>query len=169
MEITVRTLDHATVLVPDGAVDTRSALEFERKAVAAVNDASKHVVVDFTKVDLITSAGLRVLVMVGKKLAKSRRQLVLCSLNDLIKTVLEVSGLTQAFTLAASEAKALELLAGVGAGPVQAGPSKLASHVLRLLSLGTTAAEDTSTRPSLSPATSDALASRVVDLLDRRR
>lgn len=168
MEVRVRTLDHVTVLTPDDAVDTRSALEFERKAVAAVNEPGKHLVVDFAKVDLITSAGLRVLVMVGKKLAKSQRRLVLCNINELVKSVLEVSGLTQAFTIAASEAEAIKLIGGAGAAPVPAGPSRLASQVIKLLSLGEAGEDAPAGAASLPAATADRLATHLVGLLAGR-
>ena len=136
MEIRSETIDNVCVLSPDGPLDTRSAHDFERKALAAFEAGPQHVVVDFSKVELVTSAALRVLVMLGKKLGKAQRKLVLSGLNDMVRTVLEVSGLFQAFTIAATSKDALAQLRGASsAAPRAAAPTHLGAQVIKLLSL----------------------------------
>lgn len=136
MDIRSETLEHACVLSPDGPLDTRSAHDFEKKAVAAFEGGPHHVVVDFAKVELVTSAALRVLVMLGKKLGKTQRKLVLCSLNDMVRTVLEVSGLSQAFTIVPTRKEALaQFGTAASAATPAASPTHLGAQVLKLLSL----------------------------------
>jgi anti-anti-sigma factor len=136
MDIRTETIDNACVLSPDGPLDTRSAHDFERKAVAAFEAGPQHVVVDFSKVELVTSAALRVLVMLGKKLGKAQRKLLLCGLNDMVRTVLEVSGLFQAFTIVPTAKDAVAQLRGASPSPAQAAaPTHLGAQVVKLLSL----------------------------------
>lgn len=167
MEIRVETLDHACVLSPDGALDTRSAHDFERKAVAAFEAGPHHIVVDFSKVELITSAALRVLVMLGKKLGKTSRKLVLCSLNDMVRTVLDVSGLAQAFTIAPTAKDALAQLRPVTPPSAGAASTHLGAQVMKLLSMFDMLEVGTAAPPPPAPAL-DALAKAVVTTLSRQ-
>lgn len=166
MDIRVETFDHACVLLPDGALDTRSAHDFERKAMGAFEAGPHHIVVDFTKVDLVTSAALRVLVMLGKKLGKTSRKLVLCGLNDMVSTVLEVSGLAQAFTIVATAKDALVQLGAASARPAAAPSTQLGAQVVKLLSLFDMLEVGSAAPPAPSPAL-DPLAKAVLATLSR--
>ena len=80
-----------------GEVDTRSAKEFEQKIVLLLESGARRFVVDFKAVNQLTSSGLRVLVMLAKSLRGPAEDLLFCSLNAHVNTVLEISGLTQLF------------------------------------------------------------------------
>jgi anti-anti-sigma factor len=167
MEIRVSTFGPACVLSPDGPLDTRSAHDFERKAIGAFDAGPHHIVVDFAKVELVTSAALRVLVMLGKKLGKASRTLVLCGLNDMVRTVLDVSGLAQAFVIAPTLQDALARLEAVSAKPAAgAGATPLGSHVVKLLSMFDML-EVGSAAPAPDAPALDPLAKAVLAILSR--
>ena len=83
-----------TIVTPSGVIDTRTAMAFESVMVQAFTAGTRSFAVDFTRVDLITSAGIRVLVMMVHRL-RGTGALVLFGLNDRVRTVLEIGGLLQ--------------------------------------------------------------------------
>ena len=64
MEITQRVEGDITVFLPDGRIDTLAADELDQALLAAVVGGSHKIVVDMSKVDYISSAGLRSLAAV---------------------------------------------------------------------------------------------------------
>jgi anti-anti-sigma factor len=148
---------------PQGSVDTRSAPDLEEAMLKAVDEGATALVCDFTHVDLLTSGGIRVLVMIGKKLQRVDGALVLCGLNEYVYAVFEASGLLPLFTIVPGPADALARLAAPGAAqPV----SKLARAVKRLLSFGDALPPHLGL-PRPQPARPSALAVEITNLLQR--
>ncbi|GHU11536.1 anti-sigma factor antagonist [Alphaproteobacteria bacterium] len=79
------------VLTPIGRVDTSTAKIFEDAAIAAAN-TNKKIVISFKAIDYISSAGLRVVLMLGKKLTAEKGVLVLVDMPDKIFAVFKMSG-----------------------------------------------------------------------------
>ena len=84
---------------PKGRLDTTTSREFEAKVQDVLNGGSLHLLVDFGSIDYVSSAGLRVLLMLGKKLPGMGGSLVLCSLSSAVLEVFEVSGFTRIFAI----------------------------------------------------------------------
>ena len=80
MEVKSTTTDGVTILTPTGRVDTSTAKAFESAVMDAIN-ANKKIAIGFNEIDYISSAGLRVVLMAGKKLQP-----------DKIFTVFKMSG-----------------------------------------------------------------------------
>ena len=97
------------VLSLAGSVDTRSALDFDRHVQKLLDEGARRFVVDFERVELLTSSGLRVLLKLAKTV-EGGGGLVLCSLNDHTRSVLDISGLTRFFRTAPSRDAALDKL-----------------------------------------------------------
>lgn len=117
------------VVRPVGSIDTGTAFDLENRLVEMLDDGSRFVVIDFSGVDQLTSSGIRVLLMLAKKLNGLDGRLRLCSLTDHVRTVLEISGLAAQFEVAENVESAA---AGLGPKPA-AGPSRLTSLVSRLV------------------------------------
>lgn len=118
------------VVRPVGSIDTGTAFDFENLIVELLDDGSRYFVVDFSAVEQLTSSGIRVLLMLAKKLKGIDGALKLCFLTDHVRTVLEISGLTSQFEIA----KTIEDAASdIGPGPSASGPSRLTSLVARLV------------------------------------
>jgi anti-anti-sigma factor len=64
--------------------------------------------VNLEKLDYISSAGLRVLLLVAKKLQANAGELRICSLNAIVKEVFDISGFDMILPVSASESEALE-------------------------------------------------------------
>ena len=135
MQVSSTTKEGVAVVAPAGVIDTRTAMAFESTLVQAFSTGTRSFAIDFTRVDLITSAGIRVLVMMGHRL-RGAGGLVLFGMSDRVRTVFEIGGLLQQFVIAATESEAVALLAKadpVSRAPEKARSSRLASAVLDLV------------------------------------
>ena len=63
---------------------------------------------NFEKLDYISSAGLRVLLAAAKQLKGIDGELRICSLNEVVREVFDISGFTTIFKVFGSESEALD-------------------------------------------------------------
>lgn len=85
----------ALVLLPVGRLDSANARSFESIVMQKVDGGEKRLLVDFSRLDFISSSGMRVLLMAAKKLNASEGKLVLCAMPDYIHEVFRISGFDQ--------------------------------------------------------------------------
>ncbi len=110
MEIKVEKKNAASVLKLSGRLDTGSATSLEEKLTTLIGQDETQIVVDFADLSFISSSGLRVLLMAGKKLKSTDGILVLSALQDHVKDVFDVAGFTMLFTMYASQEEAVKSL-----------------------------------------------------------
>ena len=67
---------------------------------AAACSKSKNLIADFDKVNYISSAGLRVLLISQKKMIAEKGKMTLVNLHDNVRSVLEDTGLTSILNIA---------------------------------------------------------------------
>ena len=96
----------------EGRIDGANFSEFQSVLESGVEPDARTVIVDFERVVFISSAGLRVVLMLGKQLRKRGAQLAICSLNDLIRRIFAVSGFDRIVPIHGSETQAIDALAG---------------------------------------------------------
>lgn len=82
-----------------GRLDSNTSPAFEEKIAQVIDAGSKHVVVDFEKLEYLSSAGLRVLLKVAKTLKPLSGKMVLCSMADYVREVFEISGFDTFLTI----------------------------------------------------------------------
>ena len=80
------------VLKPHKRIDSLTAPSFEEQTVALLAGGHNKVVVDFSALDYLSSAGLRVLLILAKRAKSAGGALVFCSVGNTVKDVIEVSG-----------------------------------------------------------------------------
>ncbi len=95
------------VLEPTGRLDSANARSFEERVLSALDQGEKTLLIDFDKLDYISSAGLRVLLMGAKRLQQSGGTIALCTLNPSIREVFEISGFLAIFAVHDDRAAAL--------------------------------------------------------------
>jgi anti-sigma B factor antagonist len=91
MEIKAELTDELAVLIPVSRVDSATAKAFEAKVIAVVNSGVPRILIDFSEMDYISSAGLRV-VLVGAKMTRTPRRFALCGMKPHIREIFDVSG-----------------------------------------------------------------------------
>ena len=109
MEINQETIGEATILVPLARVDSSTAKAFEARVLAVVNTAAPKIIIDFSELNYISSAGLRV-VLVGAKMTRGTRKFVLCGMKPHIREVFDVSGFAKILSIYPDRAAALAAL-----------------------------------------------------------
>ena len=92
MDITETKHDQYSVFKLNGRLDSNTATGFEQKLFESIENGAKHLNQDFQDLDYISSAGLRVILKATKSLKNSDGKLVLCSMQDYVKEVFEISG-----------------------------------------------------------------------------
>ena len=143
-----------TVLGLVGRLDTDTSADLELAVQDLLQAGVRKFLVDLTGVGYVSSAGLRVLLSLGKTVDNSG-SLRLSGLNPTVRQVFDVAGFTQLFAIFANREAAL---AGKTKAPARAG-HPLAKAAARLLGLG--AAENGDTTARLEPA----FVARVASLL----
>ena len=90
MNITVEKNGEDLKISVEGRIDANTSNEFMNKINENIEGA-KNVVIDFEKVEYISSAGLRVLLSTEKTM-KSHGKLTLIHVNDVVMEVLNITG-----------------------------------------------------------------------------
>ena len=99
MNITVNTTDkHATVKV-EGRLDTIHADKFEKQMLEVFESTKGEIILDCSGLEYISSTGLRVFLIVQKKMGAAARKFKICNLQPVIKEIFEVSGFNMVFSI----------------------------------------------------------------------
>ena len=106
MEITERRTGDVVTLSLSGKLDTTTAKAFETKILSQIESGDRRFIVDLAQLDYISSAGLRVLVLAGKRLGGNGK-IVLCSLKNPVREVFDIVGFSSIFPVYASHDDAL--------------------------------------------------------------
>lgn len=108
MEIGQEQIGAVQVLTPVGRLDTDSASDFELAVQDLQAAGAKHFVVDFGKVNYVSSAGLRVLLALAKQTEGGAGSLRLAGLNPQVKQVFDVAGFSKLFQVFGDRKAALD-------------------------------------------------------------
>ncbi len=92
MDLTHEISDGLLVVRPKSRIDSGTAASFEEQCAALIAEGPSRVVIDFSQVDYVSSAGLRALLVAAKKAKSLGGGLTLCGLRGNVKEVMSVSG-----------------------------------------------------------------------------
>lgn len=106
MQISTRTSNDIHIVAFAGSMDSTTSPEAQ-KALDDVVAGAKKVVLDFSALDYISSAGLRVLLGAAKKLKASGGALRIFGVNQSVKEVFDISGFSTILSVYPSEAEAI--------------------------------------------------------------
>ncbi|MBC8383423.1 MAG: STAS domain-containing protein [Candidatus Cloacimonetes bacterium] len=93
-----------------GRLDANTSGELEAILIPMIDEGEKKIILDFSALEYISSAGLRLLLLAAKKLRNIKGEIVLCSMKDFIKEIFEISGFTPIFTIVDTKEDALKAL-----------------------------------------------------------
>jgi anti-anti-sigma factor len=85
-------MSNVKIFSPSDRRDSGNAAAFEQDVLSAIAGGANNVLMDFSGLSYISSAGLRVVLVTAKKTKAVGGKLALCSLNDSIREVFVVSG-----------------------------------------------------------------------------
>jgi anti-sigma B factor antagonist len=108
MEITIESNNDVYVVAINGKLDTNTTPDAEKKIDELIENSAKKLVIDFSSLDYISSAGLRLLLSITKKLKARGGNVRLCHLNEVVQEIFDISGFTSILTVMKIKEDALE-------------------------------------------------------------
>ena len=92
MNITVSQGNDLMIIAVKGRLDTAGSVELEKWSDHGFDPSKCDVTMDFSQLDYISSAGLRSMLNMSKLLKKNSFDFSICSAQDHIREVFEISG-----------------------------------------------------------------------------
>ena len=99
--------DKALILKPGGRIDGQNALDFQSSIDAVIGDSNLAVILELSELNYISSAGLRVILLLAKTLRSRNVQFSMCAISDSVKEVFEISGFGKIIATHATREEAL--------------------------------------------------------------
>jgi len=109
MEINEQVTDQCLIIGITGRLDTTNYSILEKKLMELIDSNHTKILVDCSKMDYISSSGLRILLMALKKITLVKGKFVLCGLQENIHEIFEISGFTSIFEIYLSKEDALKV------------------------------------------------------------
>jgi anti-anti-sigma factor len=110
----LETLGNTVVATPAGRIDVGNAGQIQAALWGALDDGAKQLLLDLSDVSYVSSVGLAVCLKCGKRADQAGGGLALCSLNEHVAEVFDVSGFGKLFGIYPSRGEALAALGVVG-------------------------------------------------------
>jgi len=92
MDIAFSPVDGVILVSPTGRLDAHSAADFEARLGAEIDGGAKQLVIDGTGLEYLSSAGLRALLGITKKIRTSGGTIALCHLQPQLVEIMEIAG-----------------------------------------------------------------------------
>ncbi len=99
LQVTEDRKGEVLVLSPIGRLDSDNAYAFQSIVMGHVEKGERSIVVEFSRLDFISSSGLRVCLVAAKTLRASNGKLVLCAMKDGIGEVFRISGFSRIISI----------------------------------------------------------------------
>ncbi len=99
MEIKDDKIDGQNVVSLSGRIDSTAAVEFEEKLIEIIDSGCHTMIIDFLRVQFISSAGLRVLLLAAKKVKPYGGKILLCDMSKDVREVFDISGFSSIFDI----------------------------------------------------------------------
>jgi anti-sigma B factor antagonist len=107
MVVSITDSENVSTIVLEGSIDGKTAPEV-RQQINPVLQKARSIIVDMSRVDYLSSAGLRLLLMLYRESAAKNGRIVLVGVSPDIQDVMSHTGFLSFFTLANSQAEAMQ-------------------------------------------------------------
>lgn len=108
LHIALEEIEHRVILRIDGRLDVASAPILEKKISSLMDEGHYQLILDFSQVDYLSSAGMRVLLSAKKKLKAKKGALILFSVTDDVGEIFKMAGFDKILHICHSEKEALQ-------------------------------------------------------------
>ena len=102
MQISETRQEGVVIVAPVGRIDSTTSPALDAHLLGIARDGQHRVVIDFARVDYISSAGLRVMLSLAKRTKEARGKLALAGLGDSVRQVFELAGFLPLFVVEAT-------------------------------------------------------------------
>lgn len=107
LEVLSKEIKDVVVVNLIGNLDTNTAPEAESDINVYLDSGVKKIIINLEKTKYVSSAGLRIFLATAKKLTASGGAVKLCSANDVVQEILDISGFSSILDVRNSEEEAL--------------------------------------------------------------
>ena len=107
MDLKQDTVGSVAVLEVIGRVDSTTAPALQERLTAVMTAPQARILIDFTLLDYISSAGFRVLLLAAKRADQNGGRLVLCGLSGKVRQLFDLGGFLDLFAISASREDAI--------------------------------------------------------------
>lgn len=98
IDITVTKEDKCSIVYVSGKINAMTSEELEDRLLGIIENGEKKIILDLANTDYISSAGLRVLIVVTKYLYDSG-YFCICNASDNVREIIEMAGFNAFMTL----------------------------------------------------------------------
>jgi anti-anti-sigma factor len=112
LQIATRQFADTVIAMPAGRIDHQSAAQFEAALaplVAAAAASRGALVLDFSRIDYISSVGLRVLMIAAKQMREREARLLVAALQSVVAEIFAISRFDRILTVTATLDEAMAL------------------------------------------------------------
>ena len=109
LQIALEEIEGKIILRIDGRIDASTSLVLERKLNQLIEEHHTYLLLDFHRVDYLSSAGMRVLLAETKKMKSKNGDLVLFSLNEEVASTVRMAGFDKILHICPNEKDALAI------------------------------------------------------------
>jgi anti-anti-sigma factor len=107
MEIQTRKEKGTVVVSMEGRMDAVTAPEFDKRVIDLISKGERTFLIDLGKLDYISSAGLRSILALAKKLKDKEGKIIFAGMKGPVEEVFKISGFSSMFKIFDSEESAL--------------------------------------------------------------
>jgi anti-anti-sigma factor len=115
MTAKLETVGECRILRVGGRIDFESALDFEQRINSMIQEEGDCFIIELSQVELLSSAGLRVLLSTAKRISQRNASLGLAAPSDVVRQVFEISHFNLLFKIFPSVSEAVTALKGPSA------------------------------------------------------
>jgi anti-anti-sigma factor len=112
MEILDERIGDTFVVTAKGRLDSGASAVFAEKVGALITSANPKLLIDFAEVDFVTSAGLRAVLVLVKKVKAAGGSFALCAVQEPVREVLDITGFTDMLRIHTARAEAIAAMGG---------------------------------------------------------
>jgi anti-sigma B factor antagonist/stage II sporulation protein AA (anti-sigma F factor antagonist) len=110
LDIKVEKVGNKIILRVTGRLDVASSPFLEKKLHAVIEENNSNVLIDFSKIDYLSSAGLRLLISTTKQLKTKKGFLALFAISDEVFEIIKMAGLEHVLNIFSQERDALQFV-----------------------------------------------------------
>jgi len=110
MDIENERVGDVWVVMAHGRLDGIYSSAFANHVGALIVGPNPKILIDFTDIDFVTSAGLRAVLLLMRKAKASGGAFALCGVNPQVREILDVSGMTDMFAVHPGRAEGIAAL-----------------------------------------------------------
>ena len=109
MELIEKNTEKCLIIGINGRLDTINYSILEKRLMELLDQNTNRILINCSQMDYVSSSGLRIVLMALKRITMAKGKFALCSLQENIREIFEISGFTTIFEIYPNEEDALRV------------------------------------------------------------